>query len=196
MAETYPRRHCWECMRRTLVCDFTRPQCNRCRASGVPCPGYGETKPAVVKWLEPGQVKSRTRRMSANRANGNGKATKMNESSIEDGSCDVVTKGGTSSSDNVVVLPLSNELKSPFHAMMEAVEYCKLSTSFLFLKLCCAKINKQRQCLHIFGPLAFPSDRFRQLCLQHYTRAVSEGRSSSGLSASRYSLHRYKPSDK
>ncbi|KAL4802586.1 fungal-specific transcription factor domain-containing protein [Aspergillus unguis] len=56
------KRHCWECLRRSLVCDFTQPQCNRCSSSGKLCPGYGEKKPVMLNWLEPGRVKSRTRR--------------------------------------------------------------------------------------------------------------------------------------
>ncbi|KAE8347616.1 hypothetical protein BDV24DRAFT_121128, partial [Aspergillus arachidicola] len=39
------QRHCWECMRRRLVCDFARPTCNKCRSAGVACPGYDEKKP-------------------------------------------------------------------------------------------------------------------------------------------------------
>ncbi|AEO58617.1 hypothetical protein MYCTH_2065658 [Thermothelomyces thermophilus ATCC 42464] len=57
-----PRRHCWECLRRCLVCDSTRPACNRCAATGYPCPGYGDVKPTRLVWLAPGKVKSRTRR--------------------------------------------------------------------------------------------------------------------------------------
>ncbi|PLB38034.1 Zn(II)2Cys6 transcription factor [Aspergillus candidus] len=53
------RRQCWECLRRRLVCDFGTPTCNKCRAAGVTCPGYGEKKP--LKWIAPGRVNSRTR---------------------------------------------------------------------------------------------------------------------------------------
>ena len=44
-------KHCWECRRRRLVCDSTRPACNRCRKNRVTCPGYTETKP--LRWVSP-----------------------------------------------------------------------------------------------------------------------------------------------
>lgn len=79
----------------------------------------------MVRWLEPGQVKSRRRR--ADRASGNGKAMKMkmDKSTIMDDGFAILASNGTSHSDKVAVPPLSKEFKSPFHAMMEAVEYCK-----------------------------------------------------------------------
>ncbi|KAK3290838.1 fungal-specific transcription factor domain-containing protein [Chaetomium fimeti] len=57
-----PKRHCWECLRRCVVCDSTRPACNRCTAAGGVCPGYGDVKPTRLVWLAPGKVKSRVRR--------------------------------------------------------------------------------------------------------------------------------------
>ncbi|KAH8429280.1 uncharacterized protein LDX57_006947 [Aspergillus melleus] len=57
---TEPRKqHCWECLRRPLVCDFARPQCKRCATAGIPCPGYGKKEPRRLKWLPPGKVTSR-----------------------------------------------------------------------------------------------------------------------------------------
>ncbi|KAI1808218.1 fungal-specific transcription factor domain-containing protein [Daldinia bambusicola] len=53
------KRHCWECRRRCLVCDFTEPACRRCSASGVECPGYSDVKPVKFKWLPLGKVVSR-----------------------------------------------------------------------------------------------------------------------------------------
>ncbi|KAI3339416.1 hypothetical protein F4824DRAFT_455327 [Ustulina deusta] len=58
-AET-PRKHCWECLRRRLVCDSVRPVCNRCRTSGLVCPGYDDKQP--LRWVKPGRVTVRTRR--------------------------------------------------------------------------------------------------------------------------------------
>ncbi|KAI0418931.1 hypothetical protein F5X98DRAFT_336721 [Xylaria grammica] len=55
-----PRKHCWECLRRRLVCDSVRPVCNRCRSSGLVCPGYEETQP--LRWVKPGRVTARVRR--------------------------------------------------------------------------------------------------------------------------------------
>ncbi|KAI0554705.1 hypothetical protein F4679DRAFT_233811 [Xylaria curta] len=54
------RRHCWECLRRRLVCDSVRPICNRCRNNGIVCPGYGEQQP--LRWVKPGRVTARNRR--------------------------------------------------------------------------------------------------------------------------------------
>ncbi|EAL86331.1 C6 finger domain protein, putative [Aspergillus fumigatus Af293] len=51
-------RHCWECLRRSLVCDFIRPQCKRCSTSGIVCPGYEDKAPFRLKWLPPGRSKS------------------------------------------------------------------------------------------------------------------------------------------
>ncbi|KAM7185522.1 hypothetical protein V8F20_011778 [Naviculisporaceae sp. PSN 640] len=51
-------KHCWECRRRRLVCDSTKPICSRCRDKGIVCPGYVDKKP--LTWLTPGKVLSRT----------------------------------------------------------------------------------------------------------------------------------------
>ncbi|KAK0630366.1 fungal-specific transcription factor domain-containing protein [Bombardia bombarda] len=56
------KRHCWECLRRRLVCDSTRPACKRCLTAGTVCSGYSGVKPARLKWLAPGRVTSRSRK--------------------------------------------------------------------------------------------------------------------------------------
>ncbi|KAK4236604.1 hypothetical protein C8A03DRAFT_45407 [Achaetomium macrosporum] len=48
---------CWECRRRRLVCDSTRPRCRKCQVRDVDCPGYDGKKP--LKWLQPQQVNSK-----------------------------------------------------------------------------------------------------------------------------------------
>ena len=53
-------RPCWECLRRRLVCDYTRPACRKCVRTGIVCPGYGNAKP--LKWLTPGSVTFRRRK--------------------------------------------------------------------------------------------------------------------------------------
>jgi len=50
-------KHCWECRRRRLVCDFTRPKCRKCQVRGVACPGYDGQKP--LRWLRPQQVNAK-----------------------------------------------------------------------------------------------------------------------------------------
>ena len=52
-----PKRQCWECLRRRLVCDFALPSCKKCQKAGKACPGYGPQKP--LQWLAPGKVTSR-----------------------------------------------------------------------------------------------------------------------------------------
>jgi hypothetical protein len=54
------KRHCWECLRRCLVCDSAQPSCQRCLSAGTACPGYGSVKPTRLRWLEPGKVASRS----------------------------------------------------------------------------------------------------------------------------------------
>ncbi|KAF3765324.1 putative C6 finger domain protein [Cryphonectria parasitica EP155] len=60
VVESARQRHCWECVRRRLVCDFKRPACTRCSASGLDCPGYGGVKPLRLRWLDPGKVNQRS----------------------------------------------------------------------------------------------------------------------------------------
>lgn len=57
MEGTAERSPCWECRRRRLVCDFTRPKCQKCETRGVACPGYDGKKP--LKWLAPQQVNAK-----------------------------------------------------------------------------------------------------------------------------------------
>ncbi|KND89985.1 hypothetical protein TOPH_05269 [Tolypocladium ophioglossoides CBS 100239] len=52
------RKQCWECFRRRVVCDASRPLCKKCCARGVSCPGYGQ-KP--LRWIAPGQTSSKQR---------------------------------------------------------------------------------------------------------------------------------------
>ncbi|KAI0010167.1 putative C6 finger domain protein [Xylariaceae sp. FL0662B] len=56
------KRHCWECLRRCLVCDSTHPVCKRCSASGIVCPGYKDEKPLRLRWLAPGRTISQNRK--------------------------------------------------------------------------------------------------------------------------------------
>jgi hypothetical protein len=59
MASETRNRQCWECFRRRLVCDFSRPGCKKCETVGTDCPGYSKHKP--LKWLAPGEVASKKR---------------------------------------------------------------------------------------------------------------------------------------
>ncbi|KAI0018872.1 hypothetical protein F4780DRAFT_780918 [Xylariomycetidae sp. FL0641] len=53
------KQHCWECLRRRLVCDGTRPACQRCRAAAIVCPGFEDRQP--LRWVRPGQVSAAAR---------------------------------------------------------------------------------------------------------------------------------------
>lgn len=53
-------KQCWECQRRSLVCDSLEPVCGKCAAAGVVCPGFDDKKPLV--WLPPGKVNVRPRK--------------------------------------------------------------------------------------------------------------------------------------
>ncbi|KAI1660551.1 fungal-specific transcription factor domain-containing protein [Daldinia decipiens] len=107
------RRHCWECRRRCLVCDFTEPMCQRCSASGIECPGYSDVKPVKLKWLAPGRVISRGR-----------KRDKTPSSETENGITKTVTKRvpGETISNTRVLIPRV-KIKTEAYALAECVEY-------------------------------------------------------------------------
>ncbi|KAF9888837.1 hypothetical protein FE257_008206 [Aspergillus nanangensis] len=97
-------RHCWECLGRSLVCDFGRPQCKRCVASGIDCPGYGDVKPVRLKWLAPGRVKSRK-----------DKSKKSDPTTSTEITQAVTTPNGVANPPK--------ELQTDFHAFVQATEY-------------------------------------------------------------------------
>jgi hypothetical protein len=102
-----PKRHCWECLRRSLVCDFRKPKCNRCTASGTECPGYGDKKPIRIKWLPPGKAKSRDRKPKGSPSGQTVKAT---------------TDVSLTRKCEGMIHP---EPATDLHAMVGAVQYCK-----------------------------------------------------------------------
>lgn len=106
------KRHCWECLRRSLVCDFTEPECKRCIKSGTPCPGYGEKEPLRLNWLAPGKVKSRTRARKT-KAGGHGSKEP------------VITINERAKNPDFLIIP-RNCFKVNADAIFDAVDYCKL----------------------------------------------------------------------
>ena len=68
-----PKRQCWECLRRRLVCDFALPSCNKCQKGGKACPGYDPQKP--LQWLAPGKVTSRRRKKGPASSKGKAKSS-------------------------------------------------------------------------------------------------------------------------
>lgn len=122
------KRHCWECLRRRLVCDFELPGCKRCAASGVDCPGYGETQPIRVKWLAPGKVKSRQRKGQSNREKSIKGSPESSSSETSKGSPEysTSTSDSVSSDDSQDVGIPRFYLKTDYHALLDSVHYCKL----------------------------------------------------------------------
>ncbi|CAG8082358.1 unnamed protein product [Penicillium salamii] len=108
------KRHCWECLRRRLVCDFALPGCNRCKSSGVDCPGYSETPPVRVRWLEPGRVKSRQRKSPAKHRD---QACRPKSDSVSSNSSD------DTQIINTIRPDLRPDLKTEVHALIDAFEY-------------------------------------------------------------------------
>lgn len=126
-----PKRQCWECLRRRLVCDFTQPSCKKCIRAGVECPGYDEKKP--LKWLEPGKVASK-RRSPKNSQKGKNRASKEPISSGKTKSSTPGTtlvirdnRGSSSSEDTDGVEEIPRfDLKDETHDVVQAIHYCKL----------------------------------------------------------------------
>ena len=122
-----PKKHCWECRRRCLVCDSAEPVCSRCTRSGVQCPGYGPAKPTNLRWLAPGAVLSRRPRRKRGKDSsahdaGSNRFIKSVSKSDEDRAVD---DGRTLLSLPRVVRALSFE---PYN-LAEAAEYCKPTES-------------------------------------------------------------------
>ena len=119
------KRHCWECLRRRLVCDSTRPVCKRCVLNGTDCPGYSEAKPPRFKWLAPGKVTSRTRKKK------NTTTTTISTTTptpVNNNNKNVAKLPRNSSADNNnnKTLPLSRfKIKTDVCALFESAEYCK-----------------------------------------------------------------------
>ncbi|KAI0456998.1 putative C6 finger domain protein [Xylaria acuta] len=119
------RYHCWECSRRRLVCDSTRPVCRRCLLAGIPCPGYNHVEPSRLKWLAPGRVVSRTRRLKRPSSDTAGPAHGEAPPKLVKGlSCNV---GG-------VAIPLF-ESGTEGYALIEAVEYCTTINTCIYQDL-------------------------------------------------------------
>lgn len=105
--------HCWECLHRSLVCDSARPSCRRCASTGVECPGYGPVKPTRLRWVTPGRVTSRPKRLKRKHA---GKGPGGN------------TEGGSKQLALVRPCPvpvLWPDADPNVSALFEAAEYCK-----------------------------------------------------------------------
>ena len=115
---------CWECQRRRLVCDQTKPVCNKCRITGIVCPGYGDKKP--LTWLAPGKVKSRERKRKSSPKN-SGEASK---SSV------IKTKKKPDAGVQNHQLIVQPEFNVESKQSLEAADYCK---SFLQGRACALK---------------------------------------------------------
>jgi hypothetical protein len=96
------QRHCWECLRRRLVCDATQPVCNRCRNNGIVCPGYEEKQP--LRWVAPGKVTARKQRrrqqqqQKANNVGGTSRAAGNEDATNTDSDAMTLARSSRSSS--------------------------------------------------------------------------------------------------
>jgi hypothetical protein len=106
------KRHCWECRRRYLVCDSTEPECRRCSASGVTCPGYSDVKPTRIRWLAPGTVNSRTRKRDPSLSDENEKKLLKQQVAL-----------ATELRNCIAVPPF--QMKTDVCALAQAAEYCR-----------------------------------------------------------------------
>ncbi|KAL2266660.1 hypothetical protein VTJ83DRAFT_6012 [Remersonia thermophila] len=134
-AEVGGSAHCWECRRRRLVCDGTKPICKRCRAAGIVCPGYADRKP--LTWLAPGRVVSRPRKKRQHRdaaPSGVSAAAASNvteqprpqpqEQQRAEGCPELGTANdGDSSETNSPGVAMVQEIRPEIYDLFEAVEY-------------------------------------------------------------------------
>jgi len=102
------RKQCWECLKRRLVCDLTRPRCNKCFARGVSCPGY-DHKP--LKWIAPGQTRSKRRGVRKDKSTGDQRRPQEEEEE--------------SASERQLVVSPSIDLSSEITSLLDAIQYCK-----------------------------------------------------------------------
>ncbi|OIW24740.1 hypothetical protein CONLIGDRAFT_685687 [Coniochaeta ligniaria NRRL 30616] len=114
---------CWECRRRRLVCDCTRPVCNKCKTTGVVCPGYEDKKP--LTWLAPGRVLYRPRKPRG-RPPASQKAVVKKGKNVPSSS---ESNTGPSSQEvttlqSVAALPHA-QLRTDMCDLVEAAMYCK-----------------------------------------------------------------------
>lgn len=149
------RRHCWECLRRRLVCDSAWSGCKRCSASGIPCPGYSDTKPSRLKWLAPGRVTSRNRRP---------------KETVSDGVRSDYTYSKTEGCYSAVI-PHFRMRTEQCH-LAQAAEYCKCPwrcsrdiVTYLY-----------RQHLRISRPSSRPSVRTKSTHIPYHSHTDSTGR--------------------
>lgn len=91
------QKSCWECSRRRLVCDATRPTCAKCRSAGIVCPGYSDKKP--LRWLAPGMVTSRVRRKTKRKTVG---STSPSSTGSTQATCPSDATGGSCGGSPVV----------------------------------------------------------------------------------------------
>lgn len=110
-------RQCWECLRRRLVCDTGHPVCNKCKTSGIVCPGYDDKKP--LRWLTPGKVTSRTRRSKTKSAKKDDQENGVRRGPKEESKSSLGVGQQT-----LDLVPRSN-WKSDVSDVVQAIHYCK-----------------------------------------------------------------------
>ncbi|KAM0808354.1 putative Fungal-specific transcription factor domain-containing protein [Seiridium cardinale] len=118
------KRQCWECLRRRLVCDSVRPVCNKCKATGVVCPGYEDKKP--LKWVTPGKVTSRTKRVKSSSAKKDDKTWGPPHETTQEASVDSTSKLIVLKDGFTDTIPRA-EWSSDVSDVVQAIYYCKLA---------------------------------------------------------------------
>ncbi|RYO92582.1 hypothetical protein DL766_008738 [Monosporascus sp. MC13-8B] len=107
-------QHCWECRRRQLVCDSTRPVCKKCRLSRIVCPGYDDKQ--HLRWLAPGKVTFRPRKSKpAAKRKATGDAEKRPDDDDSYGRLD----------ENRVRVITNFEMRTETCTAVKAAHYCK-----------------------------------------------------------------------
>ena len=183
-----PKRHCWECRRRCLVCDSTRPACNRCTAAGAPCPGYGDVKPTRLVWLAPGTVKSRVRKRKPSLP------PEPNEPHIHGQSLVPATQ--LRQRATVVPRPHANDISIPrfgiytdADAVVHSAKYCKLLLIQPMKMPNADWVRSNSQRLYLSRYLPSPGTREQSRYISNITRAYSGSHCSPRLHAALDALH-------
>ncbi|GAD93893.1 C6 zinc finger domain-containing protein [Paecilomyces variotii No. 5] len=162
------KSHCWECLRRRLVCDFQVPGCKRCAASGIDCPGYGQPPRLRVKWLAPGKVSSRQRKSPSNHqkkggASPEGADPEESRPTTSKGILESSSAGSQSSNDTHDVALPRFHLKTDYHALIDSIQYFD---SCMYPQLAEALRFGTNTNIYKLSPAVFPLDFTRPAHLQ------------------------------
>lgn len=125
---------CWECLKRRLVCDLTRPKCRKCHENGTECSGYGK-KP--LKWMQPGQTRSKGARSKTRLSaapSKNARTQAAADAGSNEPSMDQKNRVDGRSRARSLALVISPSLKdkSNSNRLLQGIEYCLSSACLSF----------------------------------------------------------------